>query len=145
MVEASTNIKFIPMVYEYSELFSHMLPSKLSPWCNLWTDVFDFTPHKTSPTGEPNYFFEGALQPNFIRPLDQAKSLMEKAAQARGEEIKSLEEILPEDLEQMQLEVAQESKAARYAAPNYDLGDYFNNYVHRMLKTVPPTRQFLGK
>ena len=52
---------------------------------------------------------------------------------------------MPEDLEQFQFEVAQESKAARYAAPNYDLGDYFNSYAHRMLKTVPPTRQFLGK
>jgi len=76
-----------------------MLHSMVSPWCNNWTDVFDFTPHKTAATGEPNYFVVGDLQPNFIRGLQQAKSLMDKAAQTRGEELKSLEEIQPEDVE----------------------------------------------
>jgi len=69
VVESCSNIKFIPMVYGYTELFSQMRPAMVSPWCNNWTDVFDFTPHKKSATGEPNYFLVGDLVPDFIRPL----------------------------------------------------------------------------
>ena len=145
VVESSTNIKFIPMVYEYPELFSQMLPSRVSPWCNNWTDVFDFTPHQKAETGELNYYISPDLQPDFIRPLSQAKSLMDKVAQIRGEELKSLEEISPEDNEQATIEVAQEVQEALAQPPLFDLGDYFNNFSAKMLKTVPPTRQFQGK
>ena len=76
VIESSTNIKFIPMVYEYPELFSQMRPSMVSPWCNNWTDVFDFTAGKKAETGEPNFFCVGDLDREFIRPLEDAVSLV---------------------------------------------------------------------
>jgi len=60
------------MVYEYPELFHQMYPCRISPWCNNWSDVFDFTPHKKSETGEPNYFINGDLDYDFVMPLRKA-------------------------------------------------------------------------
>ena len=73
MVESSTNIKFLPQTYAYDELFEHFMGANISPWTNLWTDVFDFTPHKKSETGEPNFFTTSNLEKGFIRPLEQTK------------------------------------------------------------------------
>ena len=77
------------MVYAYPELFAQMLPSTISPWCNNWTDIFDFTPHKTAESGAPNFSISGELKPNFILPLTKASRLMDKAREI-NEEIKSL-------------------------------------------------------
>ena len=73
MVESSTNFKFLPMTYAYDELFEHMMPSRISPWTNNWTEVFDFTPQKRAENGEPNYFIAGEellYDGDFIRPLE---------------------------------------------------------------------------
>ena len=81
VVESSTNIKFLPMTYGYDKLFSHMCLSKISPWTNNWTDVFDFTPGKKSATGEPNFYIAGdPLVYDFVRPLEHAKEIIEKAS-----------------------------------------------------------------
>ena len=58
------------MVYDYPELWEQMHASMLSPCCNNWSDVFDFTPHKNAATGEPNYFISGDLEPELVKPLN---------------------------------------------------------------------------
>ena len=93
------------MTYAYDEVFSHMMQCKISPWTNNWTDVFDFTPQKKSPTGEPNWFTEAdPLVENFMRPLEHAKEIM---AKAEGEP-KSLAEVDPE----VQAQIIEEYEAA---------------------------------
>ena len=80
----------MPMTYAYDELFEHMRPSTVSPWTNNWFDVYDFTPHKTAPTGEPNFFLAGDLVPEFMVPLEKAKLLIQKVGEIKGTEFKSL-------------------------------------------------------
>ena len=142
VIEASTNIKFVPMVYSYPELFTHMRSAMVSPWTNSWTAIFDFTPHKVSTSGEPNFFCEGELTHDFIRPLWQARSLIEKATVSRGKAPTSLNEVTQEELDQIQPLLEQESLSRASEAPAFSLGDYFDAFVGNMLKTVPPTRQY---
>ena len=99
MIESSTNIKFLPMTYEYPELFSHMFPSRVSPWCNNWSNVFDFTPHKKAASGEPNFTLSFDLDPQFVRPLWQGKAIVARVRELKGEELRSLEEVMPADLD----------------------------------------------
>ena len=145
VVESSTNIKFLPQTYAYDELFEHFMGANISPWTNLWTDVFDFTPHKKSETGEPNFFTTSNLEKGFIRPLEQTKQIIENAKQRRnGEEVKGLQEIEPAELEEIEAEVGIVDGLSE-AHLEFDLGDYFNKFSSKMLRTVPPTRQFSGQ
>ena len=136
VVESCTNIKFLPMTYAYKELFSQMRPCMVSPWTNNWNDIFDFTPHKKSPDASvPNFYCVSSLETDFIKPLEQVKELIMKATVAKGVAIKSLNELEPADLDQIDIDIAIEK-------PSFSLGDYFDNFSVNMLRTVPPTRQF---
>ena len=124
------------MTYAYKELFSQMRPCMVSPWTNNWNDIFDFTPHKKSPDASvPNFYCVSSLETDFIKPLEQVKELIMKATVAKGVAIKSLNELEPADLDQIDIDIAIEK-------PSFSLGDYFDNFSVNMLRTVPPTRQF---
>ena len=62
VVEACSNIEFSTMTYWYEELLSQLQAVSVSPWCNKWNEVFDFTAHKTASTGEPNWFIDPELK-----------------------------------------------------------------------------------
>ena len=56
-----------------------MLKSNVSLWTNKWTEVYDFTPHKTADDGTPNWKINTALlndPSEFIKPLQQMKALV---------------------------------------------------------------------
>ena len=90
VVESSTNIKFLPQTYAYDELFAGFMGARISPWTNLWTDVFDFTPHKKSADGEPNFYTVSNLEKDFVRPLEKTKQIIDIAKERKGEEVKGL-------------------------------------------------------
>ena len=76
-----------------------MHSSKISPWCNAWSDIYDFTPNKVAASGEPNFFCSQEIEPSFCRNLEEAKKLLDKASSAKGTELTNLAEIEPEDVE----------------------------------------------
>lgn len=93
------------MAYSYKELFSQMRPSMVSPWTNNWFDIYDFTPHKRADEGTPNFYCVPDVEPNFMRPLEEAKEIINKARLARGTDVKTLAEVDSAEFEQLQLEI----------------------------------------
>lgn len=132
VVESCTGVKFYSNTYEYDGLLSHLMKAKISLWNNKWTEVYDFTPHKTADDGTPNWtvvpdLYEG----DFIVPLERMKGMLEKVRAVHGEEVKTIrghevENDEPEEPEFDRLPV--------------DLGQYFKKHLKTMTWGVPPSK-----
>lgn len=90
--------------YHYPELVDHLKSAEMSLWVNKWNEPFDFTPNKTRDDGTPNYELISSTKPEFVSSLSQVKSLIRRVSKVRGTEIKSINEIGADDLDQIELE-----------------------------------------
>ena len=78
-MEMSTNVKFVPMTYNYAELLSQMKIAELSPWDNLWHGTNDLTTKRTSMSRKFSVAsaadIQQTIQWNFIPPLEWAEEV----------------------------------------------------------------------
>jgi protein XRP2 len=68
VIESSKNVSFGCFSFSYLPLASQFVATKLSPWDNRWSEVYDFTP---SPNGAKNFsFIDVTLEDSFpVKPL----------------------------------------------------------------------------
>ena len=69
------------------------MESNISIWTNKWTDVFDFTAHKTADDGTPNWMIKQVLYDEmnvFIPSLEKAKEKLQSLRKVHGDELKTI-------------------------------------------------------
>ena len=141
MVEACTGIVFCTMTYRYDELLTQLKLADMSPWTNKWNEVFDFTAHRTAGDGTPNWRNSINLYWNLIAPLGEVQEKIEKVQAVRGQDaVKSIYDIDEADLESITLEFNEADTDCCF-----DVGEYFNDYQHNIIKGVVPSAQFKGQ
>ena len=95
------------MLYQYPELLSQMLAAELSPWDNLWNEVFEVTPQNlpvNSAKTKQAWMVAPALQWNFVPPLGWAQEAFEKVSAYRGHgKISGLHQITRDDLSNVEI------------------------------------------
>ena len=133
-MEVSTNVKFVPMTYNYAELLSQMKIAELSPWDNLWNDAIDLTTKRASMSRKFSVAdIQQTIQWNFIPPLEWAEEAFAQVKVHRGKysELNGLHEITRADLEAVVLRYDEEETAH---VDRFDLGSYFNQFAHNIMK-----------
>ena len=77
------------MLYQYPELLNQMLAAELSPWDNLWNEVFEVSPQNVPTSAKSKnkqaWLVAPALQWNFVPPLGWAEEAFEKVSAYRGQ------------------------------------------------------------
>lgn len=91
------------MTYWYGDLLAHLHKAQTSLWTNRWREVYDFTPHKTDPSGVPNWRICPELQWEFMTPMEAAQETVAKVQQIK-DGVTGFAQISQVDLEQIEIE-----------------------------------------
>ena len=127
VVEACSKIEFSVTTYWYEELLDQLQKAGVSPWCNKWNEVFDFTAHKQAADGSPNWELDTGLNWDMIAPLYGVNEKMTKVKELKGDDqVKSVKDIEEADLEQIVLEFDEEEEIMPAL---FDVGPYWNQYA----------------
>ena len=135
VVEACTGIEFSTMTYWYEELLPQIQACNLSPWTNKWEAIYDFTAHKTSESGVPNFTVSPELNWRMMAPLGEISEKVNKVKEFK-QQVKGVQDIKDSDLDLIRLEFDEEQQIM---PAFFDVGPYFNSYAQNIIKGIVPS------